>query len=725
MTKQKKEPQKKKKHVNYTISKKCAFSAESGTVNDSIGRIMYTYKSTNKIYLENLSTSANQALLTSKVNIAVDVNAKETVANDCFYNILSKKSIYTVQGLDANKNVVDFKVTDPTINVFKIKVPDNSSVVPILEVRTNDTWILQGVDSAPYEHFKSVAITKAEATNVKMLVSSNNFLGSPVYCDLAILPSLNYKGQRLYYKATLNIVGTVKSSGNSSSIKPTGITVYSLDKNNWFSAAYSTAAFDKISGYVWDNSIVPNPIGTNPFRAYWSNGSTGLKDVLKIIIRQASPLSTTDTSKGARLLNTSIRDYLYAGNIEKVTFEMAFRLPFFIENAQAIPYTIITDSANNKKTNNPYISMFDTWLTYANNIRTAAGYASTALLTKAGQRQSFSTSVMNNQDHNTLYNLFGISKTNNASFANQKVPAYMAKVMEDENPKSTFLSKKKNIVHFPANVNKTIKTTTYSISSLSDLASQGLISYASASYLQSAPVNSFAKILNGSQARGYYLVKSSDSSLFILNNIIAANNSGCTIGMGFDMGQHTFAEFTTYTRFNITNSTDNAVFQEAIKKHRHQAAALYKSYANTVFPKYPIDYDFAVQQTMPFMKTSYLKVGLDNNGASNYFKVQGSKTNYFYNTSSTPYLNEVEKMVFLSQLYNGGANILKSSTRSKLIIHAFNTHDYRWLKYFTRKDDGKKIIKGLAVYPSRKTAIIKLMETELAYNHYNIQQTSL
>lgn len=726
------------KKIKLGISKGRAFAADSGVINDSIGRVSYAYKANAKIQLENLTNNQNNSLKTPANQTIVKIDAN-TNSVDCFYKLLSRESVYK----ETKKDAV-ITVTEPTINVYLIRLTGN---IYTLEIRNNDPFILTGIDSAPLDIFNSIAISINEVTSIKTKLTDNNFIGSSNAYEFGTPILIQNPSERKYYKSRLSISGSKNGiSGIVKAVVDTGIDVYSLDKCNWISAAYANGALTKITGTKWDNQIVPNPIDNNPFSAYWHNGSnTGLKDRLNTIISQADNLPSTNDNKGYRLLNTAIRDYIYQGNIEKVTFEMAFRLPFYIENIKEVPYTTV-----NGRFNNPYYTKFDEWFGYANGLRTLAGYPTAKLLSRTGHMQSFKDSIQANPDHLKLYSLF-TKFTRNATLTKYKIPAYIAALMDDENSHEKFDA----YFTIPAkyklrtNTAKRLAARTEKTSNdLLKLKNNGFITLDSYNNLIQAGYNVFvAEPIIKSKANlknGYYVFKSAiDNKFYIydkLNSNYWSGNSGLTVAFGYDMGGKSVGDFEPVTNdqklLYITGFTGISDFQKNIIKmgfglHKDKAVALFYTYFENVFNVVHISYDYAVSHAQPLMKKSYFKLGLGTKGGlrkinNDFLKIYEASPEgiEFYDPNGKQYLNEIEKFIFGTQLYNVGAGGFNAGSKnflrpSRYFVHSVNTHDIRWMKEFLRENKPKNTTMW------RRKDLRDLLDKKNVYDHYNINQITL
>lgn len=184
------------------------------------------------------------------------------------------------------------------------------------------------------------------------------------------------------------------------------------------------------------------------------------------------------------------------------------------------------------------------------------------------------------------------------------------------------------------------------------------------------------------------------------------NNSGLTFGLGYDVDGKSPQALASYVGITIPESgvVHDAIMGAAGAK---KIAALknYFTYYDSVWKTKQLQVPFkrAVLVTPPIMKSKdFLGNGVKQS-AKIYIK-NGQKTNslllrifepsfgYFYNEGNThQFLNEFEKIYFLSLAYNKGVSFLMpdiSGNAKKLpaqiarrAIHSFNTHDMRYHQY--------------------------------------------
>ncbi|PWK72916.1 hypothetical protein LX99_04246 [Mucilaginibacter oryzae] len=746
---------------HYGVSLGRAYSAGRHVVNDSIGKVFYTAKLDPKIFLENNTDTQNGSLLVPKNDIVIDISAWTPNTIDCFYKTISDASVYSEtipNGVKSSKR----SVTGPTLNIYKIKLSDTIST---LEIRNNDPFSVKGIDVAPFDILESIAITKDEVESITGKVTSNNFQKTNLYIYFNSPESISNPGYRSYFKSELGVLGSVAGSTKSiSSSILTGINVYSLDRVNWVSNNYANAAFAKIPGFTWDNQIIPNPVGIDqPFSGNWTN----IKNKLSLIISDANSID----NKGARLLTTphaAIRDYIYQGNLDKLSFEMAFRLPFFIERPMNTPYQNVIIGTDTRA-NNPYYTKFSAWFGYANSLR-----STDKKLSRAGHMQSFTDLISSTPDHLNLYSAFTndeagviVNLVRNPSLTRYHIPAYIAALMNDENTHTNFDAYFTVPSGFKVHLreNDTARTKARTEKSEADILSlktHGYITEQSYNNLIQSAANVFVAEpivkTKASASNGYYVFKSATDNKFYIYDKINSNyyqgNSGLTVAFGYDMGgkgKSDYGPITTdtslqyITGFTVdsptTGQTQISNFQEAVIKagfglHKEQAVALFYTYFENVFSVMKLDYDYAVGHAQPLMNKKYLAVGIGTKSglrkpSYNYLQVYPETSGGipFYEAGGIQYFNEIEKYVYGTQLYNVGAGGFNAGFINKKGVHSFlkaamyfthavNTHDIRWMKEFLRKNNPVTTM-------WRREQLRRLVDHKTAYDHYDFTQTSL
>lgn len=707
-------------YKGYAVFKDAAFTINTGVINDSIGQVVFAFKSQSVLQAKTLTAdpikSGNSELL--------NLSKNEPATIDCFYKLLAEKSKYKYKWLANDKKGIDeLNTTIPVsaISIYKVEIASNKRV---LEVRIKDPVEVLGL-TTPVVPLLSVAYAASEKTVISNLINDpNNFVsGKPVYFTYNATPTkISSAGNRDYYEFELKLTGS-KMSGTSmvENIVSTGIIIRSVDGKNFFSHNYANEAFPLITGQswnslIWNNKTIPETIAgiTNPFQIYWST----LQARLQNIIDEANNLPVANTNKGKDLLNQEIRDAIYMGDSGKVTFEMAFRLPFYSLNISAIPYT---DNSNNP--NNPYYTKFDDWFGYANAVRVLAGLSK---LNYAGKTEAEYTTY---KDYDaSFFTLLGLEAK--PLFITGKVGAYIAKNFQYENEFYV------NHAHLPFHKNSVVnkgaaRDLTQLVNATPAVISAQIKTQLENGTIQYAPVTDGTYKINGvtEAINGGFIFKDPDDGKFYIFNFSwfepPKNSSGITVGFGYDTGARAdYQGFLNYTGLSIpATGMVHDVVSDALGKKKIEAMKRYFPFYKLVWDDLVIPYDTAVVNTPPIMKNDYMKPSIDTL-AKNYIKA-GAKTTklllrtfqpsftYFYLEGTPQYLNEVEKVFFLSQAYNTGTGSLNPYStkpylygRARRAIHAFNTHDYRYLKYACQQS-------GIA----HKAKIIKLLSILNVYNY--------
>jgi hypothetical protein len=796
---------------HYYIFNKSAFNVKTLAVTDSIGQVVFMIKDKTKIYLENNTSTQNENLTPSN-NRLLEVKTNN-IKCDLFYNYLVTLSKY--KGA-FSKPDEDKTIPEPSINIYKIKINISTTGTPdlksTLELRVKDPVFLRDVDVLPQLPFASIAFTNSEADTIKNEIKADtSFLKDNLkYFDLDNnnIITINNSGYRPCYSTRLIVKGAAKGT-NGKPIRDyslsTSVTVYSVDGQNWFSEAYANAAYplimptdrsDSWKNLVWDNQIMPDtvPQTDNPFLNPSPDLKTALYNTFNNDAKDVSTpgiIATADVlaSPGSRLLYGEIRDYIYQGDIDKVTFEIAFRLPFFMESLKDTPYKPYTKDGI-VRDNNPYYTMFDDWFGYANELRTAVGLVN---LNKTG------ISTSKPEDDISYYQLFGFPDSIKTIYSGlNSLPAYMGKTMHDENNlnfKKYALSHP--LPHVPANYiinagtkkspnylptfKKFIINNSYKQDELIGLKTAGVFSLNIMNYLKNIPQNSFgyAKVTNGTYSNIYSegnktdLNLSDDTDYFIFKkegdiNIYyiyynfqwtdSTNNSSITIGFGLDLGQQFWETFATYTQYNEsfpdvtladnekwkpildqtiiqiteTSSTpitkDNIVKEIMVKvgsqtnggaKRRKNAVSYLLTFQDVLWNRLVADPNHFLKYKKSLMINNYLSEALSYVIRHNYLKIHTEGSIEFYLDNGDQFMNQIEKLLFLTLCYNGGLNNFDpSKNAAKYFIHTLNIHDIRWMKYIISSFDknGKHYL--LNTYKDRRTLLIELLNSLLIFNYY-------
>lgn len=704
-------------YLGYKLYKDAAIGFRSGVAVDQDGVVAFAIRGCHYIPLESNSDRQNEDIEKNEMESILPIRSGE-YDDDGFWNFIYEKSKYEYDYSDYNKawKVVakQRKTTTGAIKPYKINLAGPG--VNLLEVRIRDAVVIRGYDYSPAEPFVCLAYSAIERGTIEGIMHDAAKFApiGPKFLVYDVQPvPVTGTGLRPHYHFTLHIRG-LKYVGTQFTwvTEPTAIEFYSVDGENFFTNDYATAAFARIAGAVWDNSSVPDtvPPASNPY----NNAGKYAASLRTTLYNHLQTLLTTD----ARLMDGEVRDELYDDNLEGLSFQMAFRAPFFTQRPRKVPYTNVVINSTTVS-NTPYRDDFDTWFANANAIRALQVTPALGPLGRTGLTQALTDAIQTDQDHLTLYDHLGVAR--NASFANHHVPAYMARIMEDENSYRGY----NDHPHFPMNYRS--QTASHNAADLNGLVTAGLIDNTIRTYLIGLPANGFGwrRLLTPSDANGYYIVKKSNSPNFYrvhtITNMPERNNSGITIGMGFDMGQQNVSDYNTYTAgVVIPHSADS---EEAIRKSRGEAICLFRLFDVDIWSGFVMPYDLAVQRTVPFMQNKYLRPiprSMHTNVAAPHQILK-----VFHQTGATPfylpggdqYLNEVEKTLLLSQSYNHNTVAISATTNSgKIFIHAINTHDIRWMRLAWR---------GSTVYASRKTAMQIFLDRARTMEHYDHTRTTL
>ncbi|MGG9960013.1 hypothetical protein [Ferruginibacter sp. SUN106] len=681
-------------YTSYAEFHQVGFAVDLGAINDECGQVLFAYKSQVKL-IPKMPTD-NKGIDQREGKTAIlEVVRPEPKKTSCFYNHLADISDYNFKWMITEKSGKSIllrglnKVPMKTIFIRKIELANQKRV---LELRIKDPIDQIGLSPSPIDLFFSVAYSTAEKIKINDLIRDPaNFIpGSKTFLIYdETIPGIRKvtAKERDYFEVTLLLKGSRKVQGKilSNTVK-TGIIARSIDGRNFFTDAYAEAAFLKIEDKItWNNHIIPGAVsGDQPFGPDLNIIRKGLEDIISLAetLTPGSP----DTAKD--LLNQEIRDAFYSNNIDDLTFQMAFRFPFYMKNIAAQPYT---------NDNNPYYTKFDECYKIANSIRTAS-IKNISELNYAGKwKKDYAGGDFKDSDKD-YYRLMGLQQH---ELFGSVTPAYMVKNFEYENARKKYNPRP----HLPVKGGKVDKG---SPRDLEELLQSNIITT-----IQKTALENGAKYVE-IKGKGGFVVKEVDKKEFYLYDFSwprnSGNESGITFGLGYDIGKR-LEEKTPKKNLLAYISPDpettkilnefDVILVKAIGKIQEDAMRHFYPFFDMFWKHILMDYQKMVPATVKLMKNEYLEKSL-NAIAIRYTTEKNLPlllTIYqpffkpFYNDNGDQFLNEIEKVVFLRASYNKGAGSLNpyhtknpslgESTRR--FIHAFNTHDYRYLVYAVRK----------------------------------------
>jgi len=724
---------------------------KTGTAVDDIGETCFAFRSLAKITPSNLPTSkmTNYKLPTLATTFNLDtvngITNKETPGNvQSFFQTLAEKSTYQITP----------NLSRQGITYYKINFTDSSNSINCMEIRTVDLRVNRNEDLSQFEPLISLSYTDAQKTqlynnfiNNASLFSSYGpkfFSNQEPTVETHVTSPGNYRN---FYKFTLKISGLQFNDSTNSFTwhnEDPGIPFYSINGTSFFTNDYSTQHPSRKNVLIWDNQVIPQVFsGLNPYDNslnYQSSFKTTLYNNLNSII---------NTSDKNRLFLAEARDWFYEEDVHRLTFNISFRMPFFIEDSSRVPYTDITVSGITKP-NNPYYLSFQTWFAYANTLRTLVLNPVLEQLSNTGQTVSVMQSIRSNPDSEALYTLLNTVK--NASFERYRVPAYIGRLFSLENPNrgtkdnprlsaNTFI-----IPENPVSTNSDIFTSSQLQALVPDKISQQTKNDLAAGNISWAILNNPSEIIDeknqvdhrgwDNESNGYYIAKKSDGKFYVykvifpkkpryfksLDKLISnypANLSGLTIGFGYDIGQRPIStsEFTTFKTLNNFNNLtvfQASILTEGYTKIRSRAFDLLYSFKENVFDLLTVTYDGIILNTVNLIvKPRYLQPGAITISAT----VKGQRllqvfiqdgTTYFFADNGEQFMNEIEKALFGGTNYNWSSNgVSPNKDAGKYMIHGINTHDPSFLI--------KSILAGSM---TRKVTEITYLQSDKVKNFY-------
>ena len=410
----------------YTANRSAGYVHWNGISTDSCGTGFFSIRSANLFKVHNYIEISDHAISTRK-HRSTNENQQKTLydARDTYRTVESSFYKY----LRDKESKYDPLHTDKTFNTYIVEVEPG---VYCLEHRILDPATIRGRQLHRFESTISIAVDSTQRASIMALFSSFSSAGPKI---LRVVPvsTTATTSQRTYLKGTIEIYGVQYSGGSFQwAAVSTGITVASLDGYHFNSHAYAQQFQTHVGGTVWNRNLVP---AVTHFAA----------SVQAQLATQLDSIAAVD----ARLLLGELRDHFYEGNLDYLTFEIAFRLPFHSirtkpefslsgTNHSIGEYLYLTAG------NNPYMDNFNasgissiSWLNIANSLRTLGGLAT---LTHAGYASTTDALAL---DDDTFYSLmFKQRNWTTAQVNNIKtlypsfvgVPSYFARTMEDENP---------------------------------------------------------------------------------------------------------------------------------------------------------------------------------------------------------------------------------------------------------------------------------------------------
>lgn len=567
-------------HSFYSENRGVACELTQGKVADSIGEVCFAYKTEDHVDVNKIDLST--VILPEKGTSASSFNheaGKQAFAYNYikeYFTLganraLNKKTAY----FDKVAAYNDHRINKSLISVHKVKFVHSGNVKKGLEIRVNDPMMLRGLTgNSPAECFTSIAYTNTQKQTIQTKITSS-FLTERFVSFVSNTPSpvTVPTGEKQVFVTTFKLLG-LKSNANVLELQEENlaITFYSLDGINYVTSEYADGFRNEIGeentqvDRIINNTIIPQFISGNPF-------DTTLFTNIKTKIEEISNSGSRD-----QVLYNEIRDYVYDGDLDNLTFEMAFRLPFYVVDMQCVPYSDMVSvtttttfaKANTpyakKSVNSPYFRNFKEWFDKANALRTAGNIPVLKRTGLTKDIEGFSQEV---------YSIFGFIDsylTDDATKVHktEKVPAYRANIMYDENRPPNHSSPYKSKPHLPANPSGTLVKVKQS--ELIKLKNAGVITLTTKTKLDvlanthSGTFGFCTDVVKGSHGnitldsgtfnfdtnKTNYIFKPSagdGDEFYIYLKPYLSNASATTFGFGIDIGQVSMDSFKAYTSY--------------------------------------------------------------------------------------------------------------------------------------------------------------------------------
>jgi hypothetical protein len=570
----------------YTANRGAGYIHWNGISTDKCGAVFFSVRSADLFKVHNYTEIHGHAITTKRKR-----NTNGEVISTYVTNENDQRTLYNVRDTYRTDDVSFYKYlrdreskydplhSDKTFNTYVVEVETG---VYCLEHRILDPATIRGRQLHAFEPMISIAVGATQRASIMTLFSSFSDAGPKI---LRVVPAtlVPTPSQRDYLEGTLEIYGVQYSGGNFQwAAISTGITVVSLDGYHYNSHTYAQQFQTLAGGTVWNRDLAPSV--------------THFSAAVQVqLTTQLNAIGAVDK----RLLLGEVRDYFYEGNLDYLTFEIAFRLPF--HSIKTKPQFSLSGSNHSlgeylylTAGNNPYLDNFNatggsviSWFNVANALRTLGGLTA---LTPPGYTSTTDALAL---DDDTFYSLmfrqktWSIAQVNNLKslypeFAG--IPSYFARTMEDENPLKRTAPGSMSVPgpHVPG----TPATDTITLivdtnpgtprDDLQPLVTAGVISAATSTALKglgnavfgyttitraaAAAVNVTISAIAHTiklKAGDTFITKASSATAGTQTTFTLYHNprghagaSSITVCFGIDLGQQNWKAFSTYTQYN-------------------------------------------------------------------------------------------------------------------------------------------------------------------------------
>lgn len=353
---------------HYAFFEGAGYNARSGGAVDQAGEVFFSVKGVGRMEFGNFSNASNAAI---KSSYADKVMAPDGLsASPSFFLAMREWSRYDPEHLDAHFHA---RAVKGVVNAHAIKLTET---VNALEIRINDPQIFRGAEEwSPADTMYSAAMAPAEITTLGTLVNDGTKWDDPGWQRKQLvldkgtvteLPNPADVTVRPYFKARFKVRG-LKYDTETTTLKwgeeALAIDFYSLDGLNYATHQYADKVRTEGGLHLWSNKLVPD-LSADPIYSSADHFDQEVSIPGDPPTEKTFPAFLTDVlnevmAVDKRLVLGELRDYLLERDINYLSYELAFRLPFLTEDPNQDPYQNITIGTV-EKANNPYIDYFYT-----------------------------------------------------------------------------------------------------------------------------------------------------------------------------------------------------------------------------------------------------------------------------------------------------------------------------------------------------------------------------
>lgn len=730
--------------TTYSETRGVGCELTQGKAIDAQGEICFAYRTAKNLTVDGIDfyhTVNNKRKLRPEVRLANKGERSNQIGRDIYpenyahnriqnaYKELVKTKIGTEkEDVRSYEEFVklhnEHKKNKSLISVHKVKFTDGAAKKGI-DFRINDPIMIRGlIGNSPAECFLSISYTYAERQTISSTIEANFETARFVSFVSNTLNEITTSGRKVF-KQTFKLLG-LKANGNNLELQEQALNLifYSFDGANFATESYANGYKNEdvtnniLIDRVITNDVIPAFDFGNPFdnTNFMVNTYTDITTLLSTI---------SNNENRNKVLYNEVRDYIYDGDLDNLTYEIAFRLPFFMEDIRQTPYTQIMLNGTSVP-NCPYLDFFaedtpaEEWFTLANTLRGKQVTPALETLNRSGLTASTAAKKSYEQE---FYDAADTKKE--TYFTTVNLPVNAATTFNWENPKSYFNNKGK-YPHLPYYKGSTHVANTYE---LGHLKTANVITVAQKTALEALAtadfgyeeisdgtytINGISKTLNGK-----YVFKEKNESTFKIYDFSwyvpagKTNNSGITFGFGYDIGAgKTYTNLLDYINVSASSvsSLKETVLKKGLGKKKIDAMKEFYPFKSVVWDTITLDYDITIGKTKPILQSSNYLGNIISWVVANRkcLKIYKATETDFYKNDELKILNVPELCMYSTFVWNtgGGRAIIdsknsESRARGRILNHAYNTHDIRWLRYFVDVYSGiahnDKVIKFLSL----------------------------